>query len=273
VTDRKQTENELKAAREKLQNYSAELEKTVAERTVELREALAQLESFSYSISHDLRAPLRAINGFVSVVLKEHVEGMSAEGKALLERVAKAGRRLAELIEEVLGSAHVNLNTRPVALSTLVPRVIEDYPNLRDHRSDIIIEEPLLPVSGTEPLLTQCIANLLNNAIKFRSSERAAKIRVWTEAAGENVKLHVSDNGLGIAKEDQARLFEMFSRGVNAYNIEGSGVGLAIVKRAVERMGGKVGVHSYPEDGSDFWIELRAATLTEPAAEMSAASR
>lgn len=259
ITDRKRTERELFEAREKLQNYSAELEKTVTERTAELRQALEQLEAFSYSISHDLRAPLRAMNGFVDVVLKEHAQGLSQEGRELLVRVGNAGRRLGELIEEVLSSAHVSGMSRPVVLSTLVPRVIEDYPNLREHRHQIEVKQPLLDVSGTEPLLTQCLANLLNNAIKFMPNGREPRIEVWTEPVGERVRLHVKDNGMGIPEHEQPRLFEMFMRGGASRHIEGSGVGLAIVKRAVDRMRGAVGVTSKPGEGSDFWIELAAA--------------
>jgi signal transduction histidine kinase len=136
--------------------------------------------------------------------------------------------------------------------------VIEDYPNLREHRQDIELKQPLLEVLGTEPLLTQSIANLLNNAIKFMPASRAPKIQVWSERADGRVRLHVSDNGVGIPREEQQHLFQMFSRGANSNGVEGNGIGLAIVRRAIERMGGTVGVNSTPGEGSDFWIEVPA---------------
>jgi PAS domain S-box-containing protein len=259
ITDRKKAERELTEARAQLQKHSQELEKVVAERTAELRQALAQLEGFSYSISHDLRAPLRAMNGFADVVLKEHGPELRAEARELLERVVQSGKRLSVLVEEVLSSAQAKTaaaQLKAVSLSTLLPRIVEDYPNLQQHRSAIEIRQPLAPVLATEPLLTQCISNLLGNAIKFADPNRAPKINIWTDGKNGKVRLYIRDNGLGIRAEEQPHMFEMFSRGTSAANVEGTGVGLAIVKRAAERMGGRVGVVSTPDVGSEFWIEL-----------------
>ena len=262
ITERKKSESELMQARTQLQKHSEELEKTVAERTAESRDALTQLETFSYSVSHDLRAPLRAINGFVDLVLQDHVQELRPEGRELLERVAQSGTRLSMFIEEVLSSAKSKLtvaNLRPVALATLVPSIVEDYPNLREHRDGIEIKQPLLPVLAAESLLTQCISNLLGNAVKFVPSSRSPKIDVWTKSANGKVRLHIRDNGVGIPSEDLSRIFEIFSRGTTAGNVEGTGVGLAVVKRAIMRMGGEIGVTSTPNVGSEFWIELNKA--------------
>jgi PAS domain S-box-containing protein len=259
ITERKVTEKELAEVRAQLQKHTEDLEEIVVERTAELRNALAQLETFSYSISHDLRAPLRAINGFTELVLAEHAAHLNPEGRELLERVVRSGKRLSTLIEEVLNSAQSKLtpaHLRPIALSTLVPRVIQDYPNLREYRDVIDIKQPLQPVMGSEPLLTQCISNLLGNAVKFTAPARPLGISIWTDSTNGKVRLHVRDNGVGIAPREQPRIFEMFSRAENASGMEGNGVGLAIVKRAVVRMGGHVGVTSAPDVGSEFWIEL-----------------
>lgn len=262
ITERKVTERELAEARAQLQKHSEELERKVEARTAELRDAMVQLETFSYSISHDLRAPLRAMNGFADIVLKEHAQQLQPEGRELLERVVRSGRRLGALIEEVLSSARAKLtasNLRPVILATLVPGIVEEYPNLREHRRAIEIKQPLLPVLGAEPLLTQCISNLLGNAVKFVPPSSQPKIDVWTEARNGSVRLHIRDNGVGIPPEDCSRIFEMFSRGGTAGTVEGNGIGLAVVKRAVLRMGGEIGVTSTPNEGSDFWIELLSA--------------
>jgi PAS domain S-box-containing protein len=263
ITARKKAEQELADVRAQLKKHSEELEVIVAERTAELRHALTQLETFSYSISHDLRAPLRAISGFVDMVLSDHGDVLPQPGRDLLGRAAKSARRLSSLIEEVLNSAQTIIKReqlRPIALTDLVTRVIEEYPNLREHRGRIEIKHPLAIVLGTEPLLTQVISNLLGNAMKFMPSGRAPEIVMWTETHGDNVRLHIRDNGIGIVAQDQAHVFEMFSRGANVQNIDGSGIGLAVVARALTRMGGRVGVVSTPDVGSDFWIELPAAT-------------
>lgn len=262
VTERKAAEHELAAARERLQNYSRELEKTVADRTAELRDALEQLETFSYSISHDLRAPLRAMNGFVDIVLEEHGKELSQAATELLKRVSLSGKRLSTLIEEVLSSSRLQIrpaDLRPVPLARLVPGIVEDYPNIRAHRESITIKEPLLPVVGTEALLTQSISNLLGNAIKFGTDSRPLSIVIWTERRGDKVRLTIRDNGIGITKDEQPRIFDLFSRGAATNGVEGTGIGLAVVRRAVLRMGGQVGVESSPGDGSAFWMELLAA--------------
>ena len=259
ITQRKKTERELADARAELQKHSEGLEAIVVERTAELRNALAQLEAFSYSISHDLRAPLRAINGFTELVLTEHAKELRPEGRELLTRVVQSGKRLSTLIEEVLNSAQSKLtpaHLRPIALATLVPGIIDDYPNLRAHRDQIEIKQPLDPVLGTEPLLTQCVSNLMGNAVKFAAPSRVPRISIWTERISDKVRLHFRDNGIGIKAQDQQHVFEMFSRAEEAGAVEGNGVGLAIVKRAVVRMGGQIGVQSAPDAGSDFWIEL-----------------
>ena len=259
ISDRRQAERELTEARAQLQKYSQELEKLVAERTAELREAMAQLEGFSYSISHDLRAPLRAMNGFADIVLKEHAGELRPEGRELLDRVVQSGRRLSLLVEEVLSSARAKMTAaqlKVISLSTLLPRIVDDYPNLREHRPAIDIRQPLAPVLASEPLLTQCISNLLGNAIKFADPNRPSHISIWTDSVDDKVRLHVRDNGIGIPAEEQPHMFEMFSRASTAGEVEGTGVGLAIVKRAVERMGGRIGVTSTRNVGSDFWIEL-----------------
>jgi PAS domain S-box-containing protein len=262
ITDRTKTERELAEAREQLQNYSKELEATVAERTAELRDALEQLETFSYSISHDLRAPLRAMNGFVEVILSEHAKELNPEVSELLQRVARSGKRLSTLIEEVLNSTRLKLrpgDLRPVSLARLIPGIIEDYPNLRSHREAIDIKTPLLPVVGTEALLTQAISNVLGNSIKFGSRSRPLKIVVATERENDHVRLAIRDNGIGIIPAEQPRIFELFARGSTSRDVEGTGIGLAVVKRAIMRMGGEVGVESKPDVGSEFWFKLPAA--------------
>jgi PAS domain S-box-containing protein len=267
ITQRKATERELIRAREQLERHSEELEKTVAERTAELRHAFEQLETFSYSLSHDMRAPLRTITSFVQLVLQDHKQELRPEGRELLCQVVESSKRLFHLIDEVLASAKLKLsaeNLVPVALDVVVPRVIAECPNLARSQRFIDIRQPLLPMIAAEALLSRCISNLLENAIKFVPPSRIPKVDIWTERTGRNVRLHIQDNGIGIPTEDQTRIFAMFTRGSNVDGVEGTGVGLAVVNRAIGHMGGSVGMNSKPDSGTDIWIDLPAASSAAP---------
>ena len=145
-------------------------------------------------------------------------------------------------------------------LSSLVHSLIETYPNLQPDKADISIEEPLPIVMGEESLLTQCFSNLLGNAVKFVPPGTRPQIRVSNTTTGALSRITVADNGIGIPAQAQHRLFGMFQRLTSGY--EGTGIGLAIVRKVVERMGGKVGADSEPGKGSRFWVELRCANLT-----------
>ncbi len=127
------------------------------------------------------------------------------------------------------------------------------------HDSIIAIEKPLLPVLGNESFLAQSLSNLIDNAVKFAAKERAPKIRIWTEPRGDQVRLWVEDNGIGILPEHQARVWGMFERIHPQHMYEGTGIGLAIVRKTLERMNGTVGVESDGATGSRFWIQLPGA--------------
>jgi signal transduction histidine kinase len=135
--------------------------------------------------------------------------------------------------------------------------LLDTYPNLHAENTDIRIDGDLPVVLGNEALLTQCFSNLLGNAVKFVASGVRPKVRVWAEVKDDLARIWVEDNGIGIAKHAQSRLFGMFQKLDTKY--EGTGIGLAIVRKVVERMGGQVGVVSEPDRGSRFWVELRVA--------------
>jgi signal transduction histidine kinase/integral membrane sensor domain MASE1 len=261
--ERKQTEAALaqteERLREQLKQHAETLEKTVAERTARLRETIGELEAFSYSISHDLRAPLRAMQNYASILQNDEAARLSAEGKGYLARIATGANRLDRLIQDVLTYSRVGRIDTPlhlVDLDKLVCDIIEQYPAFHSPRAEIQIKAPLGSVKANEAALTQCISNLLGNAVKFVTPGTAARLKIWSQPAGAEVRLCIEDNGIGIAPTHKERIFRMFERVHNDKSYEGTGIGLAIAKKAIERMEGEIGFDSEPGRGSTFWIQL-----------------
>jgi PAS domain S-box-containing protein len=266
-TERKNAEEALRDAQRKLSLHAADLEATVAERTAKLKETVNDLQSFSYSIAHDMRAPLRAMGTFAQLLMDE-VPAVSAspEAKTYCERIMIGAERLDNLINDALNYSKAVLQELPVQavdLSKLVRGLLDTYPNLHAHAADIQIDGNLPIVLGNESLLTQCLSNLLGNAVKFVPPGARPTVRLWSDIKDGLARIWVEDQGIGIPKHAQPRLFRMFQKLDNQY--EGTGIGLAIVRKAVERMGGNVGVKSEPGRGSRFWVELRVAPKEENA--------
>lgn len=240
----------------------AALERRVEERTASLREAVAQMEEFSYSVSHDLRAPLRAIQGYAEALLSEYSGQLDEQGREFLNRIVRNGTRMDRLILDILTYSRLSqreIHLQPVSLNRLVLELVQQYPGAKDPQPEVMIREPLHPVLGHEPSLSQAISNLLSNAAKFVAPGIVPHIEIWTEAVGTDVRLWIKDNGIGVRPEHQSRLFGMFERIHPETKYEGTGIGLAIVRKAMERMGGNVGLQSDGVNGTQFWIQLPAA--------------
>jgi PAS domain S-box-containing protein len=253
---------EILKARAMLAKSREVLEETVNERTASLREAIAQMEEFSYSVSHDLRAPIRAMHGYAKAALEDYSDRLEPSLRNYLERIQNGSARMQLLIHDVLTYsriARLELPVRPVRLDKLVPEIIQHYPEMQSPRAEVICREPLGSVLAHESSLTQVISNLLSNSVKFVRRGTAPKVVVRTEAQGNSVRLWIEDNGIGIDPKCRARLFGMFERVHQGSDYEGTGIGLAIVRKATEKMGGKVGVESDGKTGSRFWVELPAA--------------
>lgn len=227
ITERKQAE-------ELMQSEAKRLEVLVQQRTAKLQMALGELEAFSYSVAHDLRAPLRAMTAYAQLLLKE--TSLSPEGQEYLQRIQRAAERLDRMTQEVLGYSQLSraeINLQPIDLDKLVRDIVEQYPELGAPECEIHIPSPLLPMLGHEGFLTQALANLLINACKFVEQGARPRVVVRTEAIGqESVRLWVEDNGIGIAPEHRERLFKIFGRIHPEKKYEGTGIGLAIVKKA-----------------------------------------
>jgi PAS domain S-box-containing protein len=237
-----------------------ELEKRVAE----LTEAVGQMEEFSYSVSHDLRAPIRAMQGYAQTTLQEYGRSLDDRGREFLDNIIRGSARLDSLVCDLLTYSRVargQLTLQPVALDTLVHDIISHYPEMQPPRAQITVHPDLKTVIAHEPSLTQAISNLLSNAVKFVAPGVTPSVQVYSETRGDRLRLSIEDNGIGIQPEHRRRLFGLFQRIHPEGTYEGTGVGLAVVRKAVERMGGKVGMESSrSRSGSTFWLELPPAS-------------
>ncbi len=286
ITKHIRTARELQEARTILQLQAGELERVVQERTAELRESIVDLEAFSYSVAHDLRAPVRSIRGFTTFALELCTEKGDPDPEVIvfLNKVIRAAARMDQLIQDVLTLSAISrerLAFSAVDVDALVRLLIEERPELAAPQAEIKIEGSLHAMQAHEASLTQCLTNLLGNAVKFVPAGLVPRVRIWTEelpfpvttaldldsgspftpnrAKVPMVRMWFEDNGIGIAPESQERIFEIFHRLHTQAEYEGTGIGLAIVRKAIERMGGRVGVVSEPGKGSRFWLELPKA--------------
>lgn len=260
VTERKQTEEALANANKLLADRAAHLDELVQQRTVKLRDTVGELEAFSYSIAHDLRSPLRSLQGFSDVLIAEYSAQLPPEAQSFLRRIGDSAGRMDKLVQEVLNYSRLvrgDLAFEPVNLDTLVRGIVDIYPTFAPDKAEIILETQLPIVIGNEAMLTQVFSNLLGNAVKFVAPGVKPRIRIEAEARGERVRVVVRDNGIGIASDQQEKIWGIFQQAVRGYG--GTGIGLAIVKKAAERMGGSAGVDSREGEGSAFWLEIRKA--------------
>jgi len=248
-------QRQLEASRGELARVNAELEHRVEQRTHELKDALSELEMFSYSIHHDLRTPLRAIDGFSQAVLEENGPAIGAEGRRNLERVRKAAQKLGDLFDDLVGlirSRGVAIRAEDIDLSALVRDVAGELCERFPDR-DIHIEIQASLVACTDPaLLRTALIQVLSNAWKFTAETRAPLVEVFRDGAW----LVVRDNGIGFDETQSARLFQPFQRlhGTDAY--PGNGVGLAIVDRILRRLGGSVAAAGNPGGGAEFRLRV-----------------
>jgi signal transduction histidine kinase len=225
----------------------------------ELKLANAELEAFSYTVSHDLRAPLRSISGYVGVLLEDYGSRLDEEGRGHLFALDRAAKRMDALTRDLLAYGRVareSVTLEPVHLKPLLDSIIALHGVGNKNRAKIIIEPDLLDVMGHCFLLEQSLANLITNAAKFVSPGVVPEVRIRTEPRASHVRLWIEDNGIGIDASYHHKIFNMFERVGDLHRYEGTGIGLAIVNRAVQRMGGDCGVESAPGQGSRFWLDL-----------------
>jgi signal transduction histidine kinase len=250
----------IRRLQQRLAASNADLEKIVEERTSELREMVNELEHFSYTITHDMRAPLRAMSGFAGLLGEQCADVLDDRGREHLRRISTAAARMDRLITDALSYSRTvrqELEIAPLDPEALLRGIIESYPIFQPPHAQVVIEGKLPRILANEAGLTQCFSNLLGNAVKFVRLGETPRVKVWAEHRGSVVRLYCEDNGIGISPEMRSRVFGMFQRLNKEY--EGTGIGLALVRKMTERMGGSVGVEAGVATGSRFWLELRAA--------------
>jgi len=254
ITERKHAEG-LRLASAGVLAHNAELEALNNE-----------LESFSYSVSHDLRAPVRAINGFARMLQKRHAGGLDAEGKRLLDVVQNESTRMGVLIDDILELSRLGrqeIRITRLDMSALVREVVREH-SARAEPSNAVFElEALPPASGDLVQFQRVWDNLVSNALKYSRNSRPPTIRIWGELDGENVVYHVADNGVGFDMKYANKLFGVFSRLHASEEFAGTGVGLAIVYRVIMRHRGRIWADAAVDRGATFSFSLPSVSTHE----------
>jgi light-regulated signal transduction histidine kinase (bacteriophytochrome) len=257
ITDRKQAEKE----RELL---TADLERRVEERTSELKAANQELENFTFATSHDLKGPLGRINSFATLLERNYRDRLEGDGLVFLELIRQNAMRLTQLVDDLLNYSRISqqrLDLQAIDVAKAVQAIVQDKAgDLQGSKAEIQIDLPQMTVLADPLAFQQALGNLVENALKYSSQAAQPHIEISGAVVGNRVQIRVIDNGIGFDMKYHDRIFEIFKRLHTQSEYTGSGVGLALVKRAVERMGGRIWAESAPGQGASFFLELQITT-------------
>ena len=248
------------------QNYTQKLEVKVAQRTKQLEEINQELKAFTYTISHDLKAPLRAIQGFATALNEDYGEDLDDLGIEYTERLVGSAQYMDRLIQDLLVYSRLSrsqIQLHSLDLSTVILKATKTLEHeIEQSQARVVVTSPLGKVWANETILIQIVGNLISNAIKFVASDTVPTIEIESEIKEDMVRLLIKDNGIGIKPEHQKRIFRVFERLHGSESYPGTGIGLAIAYKGITRLSGKIGVESVLGRGSHFWVDIpRQSTL------------
>lgn len=269
----------IRRSQKALTELNSELENKVKERTAALHESNQQLEAFCYTLAHDLRAPLRAIQGFADLLIQDHGPELDAEVRTTTERIRNSAERMGRLILDLLAYTDLgraDFYKQAVDLERICENVRRMFADeIQRTGATVSLDLKSRYVLGDRVGVERVLVNLMANALKFSDATRPPRVQISSEQKMPNVRILVTDNGIGLDPKYRERIFGVFERLSTGSQSTGTGIGLAIVKRSVEKMGGTVGVDSTPGVGSRFWFELAEAEpqMTQTVVEATGAAK
>jgi PAS domain S-box-containing protein len=260
ISARKQTELALMETKDKLTAYAKQLEERVAERTAKLEDTVKSIDSFCYGVAHDLRSPVRSVHGYASMLRTEKSAVLDTAGNDLVDRILQAAKHMDELIDGLLlygRLSNVDVPSGTIDLNEVLNRVLRVLDReISDAKGTVDVQGSMPKIWGHRMVLEQIFSNLITNALKFVRPGVPPQVTIRADEHETTARVYVKDNGIGIGPEHYERIFRIFERLHSASKIPGTGIGLALVKKGVERLGGKVGVESKVGEGSCFWLDL-----------------
>jgi signal transduction histidine kinase len=245
---------------EELRKLNTELEHRVVERTAELEARARELETFTYSVSHDLKAPLRGLDGYSRLLLEDHAGQLDEEGLSFVKIIRRAAQNMSQLIDDLLAYSRLErraLHSGQVDINGLLESLLaERGEEFRARGVTLRVDLASATATADAEGLAQALRNLIDNALKFTTGVKQPAIAIGGSQTEKTQLLWIRDNGVGFDMRFHDRIFEIFQRLHREEDYPGTGIGLAIVKKALERMGGRAWAESAPGNGATFWLEI-----------------